>query len=524
MSIYVNPNNDYFAEVVNSTIYVDKSMLIEKVNSKISTLEKYLCVSRPRRFGKSIAAGMLVAYYSKGCDSKELFSSLKICQADSFGKHLNKHNVIYLDLNGFFREDEPEADIFSTIRNAVIGELRMEFPSVDLSNAEKINEAIQIIYNQIGEKFIFIMDEYDVLIRRKAPDKIITSYLSFLESLFKNSAIRPAIEIAYLTGILPIVRDTIQSKMNEFDEYSFLNSAELAEFAGITYDETEDLCRKFNVDFDKCKRWYDGYIVNGIEIFAPKSVVKAISSKVFESHWGKTGSYEAVSDYVNLNFDGIYDDIVKMLSNEEVHVDVSTYLNTMTDFTSKDDVFTYLIHIGYLGYNADTESCFVPNYEVRKEWGSAMRKASNFKAIGDRVAQAEELLRRTIACDEEYVAQALNDAHRSICHPLKYNNESAFQNAMVIAYYTAPAKYYVIQELPSGEGFADIALIPHVPNVPAIIIELKVNGSKGLAISQIKDRKYDEVLKYFQGDLLFVGVNYDKESKVHTCKIEKVVR
>ncbi len=524
MGIFVNPDNEYFQECLNDEIYIDKSMVIKDLNKKMRSLGKYMCASRPRRFGKSVNMGMMVAYYSKGCDSRNMFDNLMIGKDESYReeyqRHLNKHNVIWIDLNGFFAKHDDKSIVMSKVQEAIIAELAEEFPMVDLSDETKLGSAILKIYARTKETFIFLMDEYDIMIREKVSDSVLKTYLDFLQSLFKDNTLRPAFDMAYLTGILPIVKDKIQSKMNEFDEYSVLNTRFLAPFIGVTYNEAKSLCDEYGMDFDDCKHWYDGYMIDDEEIFATKSIVSAVLNRKCQSYWVRTGSFEAVTSYIDLNFDGIYDDVLRMLAGESVSVNVLSYDNTMTDFCNRNDVFTYLIHIGYLGYNYKTRKCFIPNYEVKNQWALSIDKAKNFKTIARRVQESESLVEHTLAGDAEFVAESLNRAHEELCHPLKYNNEHAFQVAMAVAYIAAESDYYIVQEFPSGKGFADIALIPLKGDRPAVVIELKCNESVGLALNQIKDRRYDKAFKNFQGKVMFVGINYDKESKVHECAIE----
>jgi len=523
MGIFVNPNNKAFEQMLNSQIYIDKTMFIEEVNKKLDSRDNYMCVSRPRRFGKSVNMDMLVAYYSKGCDSGKMFRNLKISQQPTFEEHLNKHNVIKFDMKNFYNRGKDNSMMMDNISRKITQELSYEFPQVSIPDCD-LAEAIMEIYTKTGEQFIVLMDEYDMLVREQVSQKEINLYIGFLEKLFKNTDLRPAFNLAYLTGILPIVRDQIQSKMNEFNEYTIISSGALSEFIGATSGEAEALCKEYNMDFDECRRWYNGYNLNGKEIFATKSIVQSMMNREYNPYWGITGSYESVSNYINLNFDGIYDNVQMMMAGEPVPVNIYSYLNTMTDFANKDDVFTYLIHLGYLGYDTKTRKCYIPNYEVRMQWELAIGRASHFSPIAESIRESEMLLERTIGRDEEYVAEALSKAHNSLVSPLKYNNEHAFQIAMVMAYYTARNEYYIIQELPTGKGYADIALIPMNTGKTAIIIELKVNGTSGMALQQIKNRQYDTILKNYRGEVLRVGINYDRESKKHQCSISATTR
>ncbi len=524
MGIYLNPSNAMMKKLLNSRIYVDKSLLLRELNALVNTGDCFVCVSRPRRFGKTMAGAMIAAYYSKGCDSSELFANLKIASDKSFSEHLNKYNVIQFDINSFYNATRKKDNLIEYITDTINKEIADAFPQakIDLQN-DSLSNAILKAWGATGESFIILMDEYDVLVREKVSKQLFESYLNFLSSLFKNSTLKPAIALAYLTGILPIVRDKIQSKMNEFDEYSMLNARQLSEFTGFTEDEVKSLCDEYDMDYDECRRWYDGYKMNdAISVYSPKSMVSAMQAHEYGNYWTTTGSYEALSNYILMDFDGIKDDVITMIGGKKVPVNVLTYLNTLTDFKSKSDVFTYLIHLGYLSYDRKNKECFIPNNEIRIEWINAIENAPDYKEIIEMVNGSRELLDRTLQCDEEYVAQALDKAHTRATNPLTYNNEASFQSAMGIAYFYANSKYTIVKELPTGKGYADLALIPYVPNIPAIIIELKNNRSAESAINQIKEKKYDDLLEHYRGDLLFTGINYDPDTKKHECKISKL--
>ena len=523
MGLYLNPGNDLFYETVNSPIYVDKTLMLKEVNKLLRTSGKFVCISRPRRFGKTTASSMIASYYSKGCDSKELFAPLKISQEADFEKHLNKYNVIQIDLNTFYKSSKNPENLIEQITLSINKELIKSFPEVDINLEEDMLATSMLkVWAETREPFVFLMDEYDVLVREQVSKSLFEKYLDFLSSLFKNSTLKPAIALAYLTGILPIVRDKIQSKMNEFDEYSMIYAGQFAEFVGFTEEESASLCKKYDMDYDECRRWYDGYRLNDkVSVYSPKSMVSAMLSNEFGNYWTKTGSYEALSNYILMNFDGIKDDVIAMIAGKTVPVNVLTYMNTLTDFKSKHDVFTYLIHLGYLSYDRKKQECSIPNNEIRVEWINAIENAPEYKEIIEMVNGSRELLEKTLAKDESYVAEALDKAHIRSTNPLTYNNEASFQSAIGIAYFYATSQYTIIKELPTGKGYADLALIPYVPNLPAIIIELKNNKSADTALSQIKERKYDDILQHYKGDILFVGINYSPETKQHQCKIEQ---
>ncbi|MBQ0130430.1 MAG: AAA family ATPase [bacterium] len=523
MGIYLNPSNVLLKQSRKSQIFVDKSMLISELNKLIDSENKFVCVSRPRRFGKSMAGNMIAAYYSKGCDSRELFKDLKIAQDESYETYLNKLNVIKLDLNAEYMMLKDPSLLIDAMSESVKKELEKQF-GLQFSLNDSLASALLKTYSETGESFIIIIDEYDVLVREKVPDTLFNEYLRFLNSLFKNSILSPAISLAYLTGILPIVRDKIQSKLNLFNEYSMTNPMNLAEFVGFTAEETKGLCEQYGMDYEECKRWYDGYDLKTVkEVFSPRSVVSAMMNHEFGSYWTQTGSYEALKLYILLDFNGIKNDVIKMMGGGKVDVNVYKYLNTMTDFHSKDDVFTYLIHLGYLAYDRENRQCYIPNSEIREQWVFSVEYEQDYQPVIKLVNDSKQLLEATINKDEKAVAEALTEAHIHATNPLTYNNEASFQSAIGLAYFYANLKYTVIKELPTGKGYADLALIPYVPNIPAMIIELKNNKSAESAINQIKEKKYDDLLEHYRGNLLFVGINYDPDTKEHQCRIEKCV-
>ena len=523
MGVYLNPDNELLRRDINSQIFIDKSMILAKINDLLFTNSSFLCVSRPRRFGKSMAGNMISAYYSKGCDSRELFKDLKIAKDASFEKYLNKLNVIKLDLNAEYMMVKDKNRMIEVMSESVKAELSEQFGLV-FSPDDSLAGSLLKVYAKTAETFVIIIDEYDVLVREKVSQNLFDEYLGFLNSLFKNSTLSPAIALAYLTGILPIVRDKIQSKLNLFTEYSMLDAGRLAEFVGFTAEETKALCEQYGMNYDECRRWYDGYDLDYVkEIFSPRSVVSAMDRKRFGNYWTQTGSYEALKLYILMDFDGMKDDVVTMIGGGKVPVEVDGYLNTMTDFHTKHDVFTYLIHLGYLAYDREKQLCYIPNEEIRKQWIISIQCEDGYQPIIKLVNDSKALLEATINKDEEAVAAALTEAHIRATNPLTYNNETSFQSAIGLAYFYANLKYTVIKELPTGKGYADLALIPFVPNIPAMIIELKNNKSADSAINQIKEKKYDDLLEHYRGDLLFVGINYDQKSKEHQCKIEELV-
>ena len=532
MGVYLNPSNQNFCDQINTGTYIDKTMLIAETNRRLNNADfKFVCISRPRRFGKSIAEDMLAAYYSKGADSAKLFAPYKIASTESFAQHLNKHNVVKVDLNAMFSiwlglssEEKTGHSFISYVTKLICEEFRSEFKDIDFGDTTSLSLYIQKVYAQKHETFIIIIDEYDVLIREQVAEEEFKAYLGFLNSLFKYAELKPAISLAYLTGILPIMRDKIQSKLNTFDEITMLSAGNFAEFTGFTEDEAKGLCLRYGRSFQECKSWYDGYEIEKIEIYNPQAVIKACISGKFTSYWSATSSYKVVADKLNMNFAGTKEDVISMLAGSRVDVEVGKYDNTMTGFYSRDDVFTYLIHLGYLAYDESEQQCYIPNREIHAEWRKAIENNDDYAETDKIIKASKQLVQDTIDMNETAVAEALDTAHIHVSSSCNYNNEYSLHAAIYLSYIYAINNYIIAKELPTGKGFAYIVYIPFDKNKAALIVELKVNQSPDTALNQIRDKKYFASLDNWHGDILFVGVSYDKETKEHHCKIEKFVK
>ncbi len=361
MGIFVNPDNSAFQVALNSEIYVDKSGLIQYTNRVLNTLQGYICNSRPRRFGKSTTANMLTAYYSKGCDSEAMFEGLEISKSADFKKHLNKYDVIHLDIQWCMEPAGGPEHIVSYISEKTIAELKEYYPNVLSEQTKSLPESLSQINATIGKKFVIIIDEWDVLIRDESSNtKAQEDYINFLRGMFKGTEPTKYIQLAYLTGILPIKKEKTQSALNNFKDYSMLKAGPLASYVGFTEDEVHVLCAKYEQDFAEVKRWYDGYQLGKYHVYNPNAVVNLMFDSDFQSYWSGTASYEAIVPLINMDFDGLKGAIIEMLSGDRVPVDVTSFQNDTTSFANKDDVITYLIHLGYLGYDQKLQTAFVP--------------------------------------------------------------------------------------------------------------------------------------------------------------------
>lgn len=490
MGQYLNPGNEAFRQAVTDDIYIDKTGMIALINQKLNKARvKYVCVSRPRRFGKSMAADMLVAYYGKGCSSRELFAGRNIERDQSFKLHLNQHNVIRLDVQRFLF-DASHLDIFiNKMQEAVIKELEIVYGDYFTVDQYGLPGVLGQIYAHKRESFIFIIDEWDCVFRfAKERQDIQKAYLDFLRGLFKGAEY---VELAYMTGILPIKKYGEHSAINIFKEFSMLNPGRLAQYFGFTQEEVKGLCEQYGVDYEQTMEWYDGYLLGDIHIYNPQAVTELMDGGDFRSYWTGTETYEALKVYIDLNFNGLKEAIIGMLSQVRCKIDPSTCQNDMTTFKNRDDVLTLLLHLGYLSFDEKRSEVFIPNQEIAREFMRSV-KAGGWDGLIQALERSEGLLQSTWELDGTAVAAGIGAIHNETASMLKYNNETALTCTILMAYYSAKA-YYMnpILEMPSGKGFADVVYLPE-RNIdkPALIVELKWNQPASGAIAQIKDRQY----------------------------------
>jgi hypothetical protein len=523
MGNYLNIGNDGFTSIRKGT-YVDKTGMISFVNSTLGTKQKLTCVSRPRRFGKSFAAQMLCAYYDRTCDSRSLFEDMEIAKDPSFEEHLNKYDVIYLDMTMFIAGITDIKGVVRELISAIISEVREAYPEV--KQKQTIYETLANVTDASGRKFIFIIDEWDVLFREAKDDaEIQKEYIQFIRSLFKGSLTDKIFAGAYITGILPIKKYGTQSAMTDFVECSMLLPEPLEQYVGFTEEEVKALCEQSKLEFSEMQQWYDGYILgDDIHVYNPKSVMESLARGKLGSYWTRTETYESLKIYIDMDFDGLKEAIVQMLGGSHYPVKTIAFQNDMTSIKSRDDVFTLLVHLGYLAYDAADETVRIPNKEIRQEFIAAVENG-NRKELAKLIQTSELLLKATIRGDEEAVAEALEAAHSAGTAPLFYNDEQALRSVIRFAYISCVDEYLRIEELPTGIGYADVVYIPKRGSaLPAMIVELKMNKSADSAIDQIKNRNYPQALEDCGSDILLVGVNYDEKSKKHTCKIESYTK
>lgn len=551
MGRYLNPGSGRFELAVSSEVFIDKTAMISYLNSCVGTNNRYLCVSRPRRFGKTMAADMLCAYYGRGDNgARKLFERLRLAQTNpvvmrtgqerAWDSFLGTFDVIRVTITEFWEDAEDVRDMLGYLTEEIAGELMEAYPDVRYGRRLRLLDVMSRIYAKTGRPFVVVIDEWDAPMReRKHDDTGQRSYLDFLRNWLKDQEF---VALAYMTGILPVKKYGVHSALNMFDEYSMVAPLQLAEHTGFTEAEVHTLCDEWGRDFGAMRDWYDGYQVVGsiprgaradtegprISLYSPLSVVNATRSGVIADYWSGTETYEALAAYIRMDFDGLKAAVALMMDGGRVAADLSSYQNDMSTFHSRDDVIALLVHLGYLGWDSHAGEAFIPNQEVMGVFRTSTREPAWDVAFTEYEA-SKRLVEATVDGDEEAVASALEAAHNRADNR-SYNSEAALSYALQLAYYAAQRWYTMLPELDSGKGYADIAFLPSPerPDLPALVIELKWNQGARTALDQIRDRQHMGRLGHYEGNVLLVGVSYDagakpgsEDYKRHRCLIER---
>ena len=406
MGIYLNPSADGFASIMKTGDYVDKTGLITYMNAVLNSSRNMLCSSRPRRFGKSYAAQMLSAFYSKGADAGELFAHLRVAnppeetkekEKEWYNKYRNNCDVLFWDMAWFISNAQNIEDTILNLQRDIGKELREAFPDCVTEEVVSLPEILLTISVKTGHKFLIIIDEWDALFR-EAPEntELQKTYIQLLRALFKGIQVSRFLCGAYMTGILPIKKYGTQSALTDFTEFTMLEPGPLAPYVGFTEDEVKKLCTGHHMDYEEMRRWYDGYYFDEIgHVYNPNSVIKAVFCGKYSNYWTQTETYESLRIYIDLNFDGLKECLVDMLGGKRCRVDIGSFQNDMTSMKSRDDVLTLLVHLGYLGYDADNKEVYIPNEEIREEFIRAIKNGRRQELV-KAIQLSDHLLKATI--------------------------------------------------------------------------------------------------------------------------------
>ncbi len=525
MGRFLNPGNGGFQRIIKDAVYVDKTGILGFLNQWIDTSARFVCVSRARRFGKTVAARTIRAYYDNSCDSHELFAPYAIARDPSYETHINKYDVIGLDVQSFFQVGQDPKTFVARLAAAVRTELCEKWPNITGLDEMTLPDALVAVHKDTGARFVFVIDEWDAVFRFCPNDESLQKdWIHFLRDLFKQEDMDGVVALAYITGILPVKKYKTQSSLNQFYEYTMLRPLELEPFVGFLPSEVDALCEKFGMDRAEADAWYDGYMFpHEHHVYNPNSLAHAMKSREYGSYWTQTDSFESLLDYINADLDGVYGDVMCMIGGGRVDVNTGTYDNSFTVPKNKNQCFTLLAHIGYLAYDEEASQVFIPNEEVRMAFRNALEECSWPDAIKP-YQRSRKFIQSILAEENNTVARMVEETHQNMTSVLMYNNENALSCVISVLCFFAENQYKVIREFPTGKGFADIVLLPkkRVPG-PAMVIELKFKKEVKAAIDQIHENNYPDSLKKFYGELILVGISYNKK-KAHECVIERFER
>ncbi len=524
MGVYLNPGAAMLRQGRNSQIYVDKSPMIARLNRLVNTERKYACVSRPRRFGKTMAANMVSAYYDRTTDAGVEFAGLAIACDPTFDAQRNRYDAVRINMQEFLSETHGVEALIARLQSFVCRELQAAYPDITLFDPQSLPQTMSDVFAQTGNQFVIVIDEWDCVMRETMSDHAgQRRYLDFLRAWLKD---KPYVALAYMTGILPVKKYGSHSALNMFDEYSMLEPSWMAPYMGFTSNEVEDLCRQWGRNFSECKAWYDGYRLEGAgEVYNPRSVVRAVEDGRFTSYWTQTETFEALRRYIEMDLDGLHAKVVELVGGGRVEIDMRTYDNDMTTFNRADDVLTLLVHLGYLAYDEPRREVFVPNREVAGEYASATA-GGGWAEVARSIASSEALLDSLLAGDAETVALGVEQAHADVASVIAYNHEEDLACTLRLAFYSAMRRWKLVREAPAGKGYADLLMVPLASSgaLPGVVLELKWGHSPAEALAQMRERDYAAAFRgtAAESDTLLCAVTYDPKAKRHECAIERL--
>ena len=519
MSIYLNTNKPLinYMNLYRSKYFVDKSSMIEKLNEVIETSDKYICITRPRRFGKSSVIDMLGSYYSIAVDSKDVFDNLKISSFPSYTEHLNKYNVINISFNDLSERGNTYEDYIEMIRTSITKDIVEKYPHINPENYFNISSMIR----DTNDKFIFLLDEWDYIFNNSLFEENQNNFLEFLRNLLKD---QPYVALCYMTGVLPIKKYSSGSALNMFDEFTFLKDRKFGRYFGFTEEEVIDLCRKNNeIKFEHLQAWYNGYLTaRGLKIYNPRSVVKALQNDFCESYWTNTGAMDEVAKYLKYNTLEIRDDVIEMISGGEIDLIIDEEFRAgQREPKTKEEIYSAMIVLGFLSYHDGYLK--IPNKELMKEFEKALRDKS-FGYVSQIIENSRKMLKATVNGDTATVESILHDIHNSEIPILQYNDENSLSCVLTLAYLSARDTYRIEREEKTGKGYADFTFHPRRKNDTAFIVELKKDENVDVAINQIKSKEYVQKFKEENQHkkVLAVAICYNSREKEHCCKIEEI--
>lgn len=541
MGTYLNsitPYTLYKSESL-SPYFVDKTLMLRELFPYVSAGNRHICITRPRRFGKTIMANMISSFFQKASDSSDVFDSLTISQVDDYRRYKNQYNVIRIDFSKMPRNCDSYTQYIERIEALLIEDVKEAFPQVKINEADAVGDILESVFVQCGEKFIFVLDEWDFIFHRDFINEIDKEkYVAFLSNLLKD---RPYVVLSYMTGILPIAKYSSGSELNMFAEFTMVNSPMFGEYFGFTDDEVDDLYRRYIVECDRqhkeksvtrkgLRDWYNGYYTkSGERVYNPRSVVFALQFNNLANYWTSSGPYDEIYYYIRNNISDVRDDLALMISGESVTAKIQEYAATSMNLSTRDEIYSAMVVYGFLSY-LNGKVC-IPNKELMEKFDELLVKNESLGYVYRLAKESEKMLKATLAGDTLTMERILEFAHNTEVPLLSYNHETELSAIVNLVYLAARDSYRVEREDKAGTGYVDFIFYPYDTTADCIILELKVDHTPDEAIAQIIDKKY--ALKFmpklagqkiYTGRILAVGIGYWKESKKHSCKVEEILK
>lgn len=539
MGTYLNsitPYTLYKSESL-SPYFVDKTLMLRELFPYVSAGNRHICITRPRRFGKTIMANMISSFFQKASDSSDVFDSLAISQVDDYRRYKNQYNVIRIDFSKMPRNCDLYTQYIERIEALLIEDVKDAFPQVKINEADAVGDILESVFVQCGEKFIFVLDEWDFIFHRDFINEIDKEkYVAFLSNLLKD---RPYVVLSYMTGILPIAKYSSGSELNMFAEFTMVNSPMFGEYFGFTDDEVDDLYRRYIVECDRqhkeksvtrkgLRDWYNGYYTkSGERVYNPRSVVFALQFNNLANYWTSSGPYDEIYYYIRNNISDVRDDLALMISGESVTAKIQEYAATSMNLSTRDEIYSAMVVYGFLSY-LNGKVC-IPNRELMEKFDELLVKNESLGYVYRLAKESEKMLKATLAGDTLTMERILEFAHNTEVPLLSYNHETELSAIVNLVYLAARDSYRVEREDKAGTGYVDFIFYPYDTTADGIILELKVDHTPDEAIAQIIDKKY--ALKFvpklagqkiYTGRILAVGIGYWKDSKEHSCKVEEL--
>ena len=499
MGFYLNSRTAYslYQNEAGQTYFVDKSEMLKELFPFVKAGNKHICLTRPRRFGKTIMANMVASFFTKACDTKVLFDQLAIAKDPEYDVYRNQYDMVHISFNDVPRNCRSYEQYISRIEERLLKDLQREFPDVEFNMEDAVWDAFMTLYMEHPEiQFIFVLDEWDFIFHQDfvtETDK--KAYLVFLRSLLKD---RPYVRLTYMTGILPISKYSSGSELNMFMEYTMARSRTFSEYFGFSDMEVDMLYDRYcsvqqgtrYVAREELRRWYDGYAtLSGVRLYNPRSVVLALSNNSLDNYWTSSGPYDEIFYYIRNNVDSVRDDLALMVSGESVPTKIQEYAATSQNLKTKEEILSAMVVYGFLSYENGTVS--IPNKELMDKFSDMLKREISLGYVYQLAKESEKMLQATLAGDTRTMEEILELAHDTETPMLSYNHETELSAVVNLVYLSARDIYRVEREEKAGKGFVDFIFYPETPlATDGIILELKVGHSPEEAIAQIKKKNY----------------------------------